>query len=187
LKEVTQRCETVSQAVTLAGRKLIVPDFLGNRAPFANPEATAVIAGLTLKADLDDLIATYIAGVTGIGYGLRQIIQAQAQHGVQPKTIVISGGAGRSDAMKQLLADACGVPILSPTSTEPVLLGAAMLGAVGAQHFATVSDAMKEMSSIESRFVPAGGAIAELHAARFKAFEALQMADGLLQHAMPSE
>ncbi|MEM6465757.1 MAG: FGGY-family carbohydrate kinase, partial [Pseudomonadota bacterium] len=90
-------------------------------------------------------------------------------------------------AMKQLLADACGVPILSPTSTEPVLLGAAMLGAVGAQHFPTVSDAMSEMSSIESRCVPAGGAIAKLHATRFKAFEVLQKADGLMQRGMLPE
>ncbi len=186
LEEVTRRAPDISHAVILAGRKLIVPDFLGNRAPFANPEASAIISGLTLRADFDDLIATYVAGITGIGYGLRQILQAQAKQGLSPKAIVISGGAGRSAAVKQMLADACGMPIFSTNSSEPVLLGAAMLGAVGSRHYATVSEAMGQMSSIDARFMPAKGKTEKAHHARFKAFEALQAADHALIGDVPS-
>ncbi|WP_300064137.1 FGGY-family carbohydrate kinase [uncultured Roseobacter sp.] len=187
LEEVTRRSLRMSDAVKLAGRKLIVPDFLGNRAPFANPEATAVIAGLTLRTDVDDLIATYVAGVTGIGYGLRQIMQAQAGQGVRPQAIVISGGAGRSAAIKQMLADASGVPILSTTSAEPVLLGAAILGAVASRQFATLTEAMGQMSSIEARFTPTGGRTAKMHQTRFDAFELLQAADHHLQRELLRE
>ena len=186
LSEVTRQTPDISDAVTLAGRRLIVPDFLGNRAPFANPEAMAAIAGLTMRSDLDDLIATYVAGITGIGYGLRQIMEAQADTGLKPKAIVISGGAGRSAAIKQMLADASGMPILSTTSAEPVLLGAAMLGAVASQQSATLTDAMREMSSIEDRFEPKTGTASHFHEARFKAFETLQTADRLLQDGLPA-
>ena len=182
--EVVRRAPDISDAVPLAGRRLIVPDFLGNRAPFANPEATGVIAGLTLRSDVDDLIATYVAAITGIGYGLRQILEAQAEQGIRPEAIAISGGAGRTATVKQLLADASGLPVLSTTTSEPVLLGAAMLGAVGARHFATLKDAMEEMSSIAERFSPAGAPPSGLHQARFEAFENLQAAEHYLGKAL---
>lgn len=182
--EVVRRAPDISDAVHLAGRRLIVPDFLGNRAPFANPEATGVIAGLTLRSDVDDLIATYVAAITGIGYGLRQILEAQAEQGIRPEAIAISGGAGRTATVKQLLADASGLPVLSTTTSEPVLLGAAMLGAVGARHFATLKDAMEEMSSIAERFSPAGAPPSGLHQARFEAFENLQAAEHYLGKAL---
>ena len=177
LQQVEQRVDTIAAAVELAGDRLVVPDFLGNRAPFADPDATAVICGLTQRTDLDDLVSTYVAGVYGIGYGLRQIMQAQAHHGVSPQSVVISGGAARSAAIKQMLADASGFPILSTTSVEPVLLGAAMLGAVSSGHFDRLQDAMTEMSSIQDRFLPAPAERANQHAARFRAFEKLQQAE----------
>lgn len=184
LQQAIAQVEDASAAVDLAGARVIVPDFLGNRAPFANSDATAVISGLTLRTDLDDLVRTYIAGVYGIGYGLRQIMQAQARHGVQPQSIVMSGGAARSDAMKQMLADASGYQILSTTCEEPVLLGAALLGAVSSGQFETLQQAMSEMSSIKDRFAPSQGSIADQHAARYRAFECLQQADHELQRTL---
>lgn len=59
----------------------VVPEFLGNRAPFADPHARAVIAGLGMERDFESLVALYIAGLCGIGYGLRQIIETQAKAG----------------------------------------------------------------------------------------------------------
>jgi len=184
LQQAIAQVKDASAAVDLAGGRVIVPDFLGNRAPFANSDATAVISGLTLRSDLDDLVRTYVAGVYGIGYGLRQIMQVQARHGVQPQSIVISGGAARSDAMKQMLADASGYQILSTTCEEPVLLGAAVLGAVSSGQFGTLPQAMSEMSSIKDRFLPSQGSIAVQHAARYRAFERLQQADHELHSAL---
>lgn len=183
LQDVERRAETASKAALLAGPKVIVPDFLGNRAPYADPSATAVMTGLTLAKDLDDLVATYVAAILGVGYGLRQIMEVQAKHGVHPKSIVISGGAGESDTIKQLLADASGYPVVSTASPEPVLLGAAMLGAVAGNAHATLTRAMAEMSSVRARFIPAEGAIKKFHQARYAAFEALQEADRHVRHA----
>ncbi|TRR19078.1 FGGY-family carbohydrate kinase, partial [Salmonella enterica] len=87
----------------------VVPEFLGNRAPLADPHAKALIAGLGMERDLDNLTALYVAGLCGIGYGLRQIIDAQRACGIESENIVISGGAGQHPLVRQLLADACGV------------------------------------------------------------------------------
>lgn len=176
LQEVALRAPNASDAIAIAGHRLIVPDFLGNRAPFADPSATAVISGLTLASDIDDLVKTYIAGVFGIGYGLRQIMHVQAEQGVAPKAIVISGGAGRSAAIKQMLADASGFPVLASKSPEPVLLGAAMLGAVASGSFSDLTGAMRAMSSVDQKYIPAKH-VADAHAAHFKAFKQLQKAE----------
>jgi D-ribulokinase len=164
----------LSGVVRLAGGIHVVPEFLGNRAPFADPHARAVIAGLGMQRDPDSLVALYVAGLCGLGYGLRQIIETQAAHGAPVETIAISGGAGRHPMVRQLLADASGLPVLAPRAAEPVLLGSAILGAVAAGAFPDIRSAMPAMSSIEARFEPADGPVRQLHDARFAAFRRLQ-------------
>ena len=120
------------------------------------------------------LVALYVAGICGIGYGLRQIIEAQAAAGAPIERVVISGGAGRRDLVRQLLADATGKPVLATQAEEPVLLGAAMLGGVAGGVFDDVQSAMAGMSKISRTYEPGAGAIAALHEARFRAFKQLQ-------------
>jgi len=151
----------------------VVPEFLGNRAPHADPHTRAVVAGLGMDANTESLVSLYIAGLCGLGYGLRQIIEAQARSGAPIQTIVISGGAGRSDLVRQLLADATGVPLAAPSTEEPVLLGAAILGAVAAGAFEDMPGAMAEMSSNAAVYQPSERAAA-YHARRFALFEKFQ-------------
>ena len=164
----------VSDTALLAGGLHVVPEFLGNRAPFADPEARAVIAGLGMDQGADSLVALYIAGLCGIGYGLRQIIEAQSAAGAPIERVVISGGAGRRDLVRQLLADAIGRPVLATEAAEPVLLGAAILGSVAGGLFGDVNAAMKRMSRIARTYEPATGDIAALHVRRYRAFTQLQ-------------
>ena len=169
-----QAADSLSGAVALAKGLHVVPEFLGNRAPLADPQARAVIAGLGMDKDLDSLVALYVAGICGIGYGLRQIIEAQAAAGAPIERVVISGGAGRRDLVRQLLADTTGKPVLATQAEEPVLLGAAMLGGVAGGLFDDVQSAMAGMSKISRTYEPGAGAIAALHEARFRAFKQLQ-------------
>ena len=170
----TQAAASLSDAVALVDGLHVVPEFLGNRAPLADPQARAVIAGLGMDDDLASLIALYVAGLCGIGYGLRQIIEAQADAGAPIERVVISGGAGRSDLVRQLLADATGKAVLATRAEEPVMLGAAMLGAVAGRLFDGVQSAMANMSQISTRHEPAAGTVAACHEARFRAFKQLQ-------------
>lgn len=169
-----QKAAGLSDVVRLADGLHVVPEFLGNRAPFADPHARAVIAGIGMDNDIDSLVALYIAGLCGIGYGLRQIIEAQAENGAPIKRIMISGGAGQQDLVRQLLADATGVPVIATCADEPVLLGAAILGAVSGGAFEDMTAAMTAMSSTRTAYEPASGAIKDIHEARYRAFCKLQ-------------
>jgi D-ribulokinase len=154
----------------------VVPDFLGNRAPFADPHARGVIAGLTLSGKLGDLVGLYLAGIIGLGYGVRQILAAQKSQGIETNMIVVSGGAARDDLVRQLLADSAGVAVAGVTSQEPVLLGAAMLGAVASRSYADLDSAMLEMSEIGHIYEPDADT-RMWHDRRFRAFEVLQKAE----------
>ncbi|MBO9126650.1 MULTISPECIES: FGGY-family carbohydrate kinase [unclassified Rhizobium] len=163
-----------ADATSLVTGLHVVPEFLGNRAPLADPHARALIAGLGMERDIDSLVRLYVAGLYGIGYGLRQIIDAQAQAGVEIDTVVISGGAGQQAFVRQLLADACGKPIVATSADEPVLLGAAILGAVASGSYRDVREAMTKLTMVDGTFTPSVGRIADIHLRRYDAFKLLQ-------------
>jgi len=163
-----------SEAVKLARGLHVVPEFLGNRAPFADPHARAVIAGLGMEQDVGNLVALYIAGICGIGYGLRQILETQDAAGAKVERIMISGGAGQDPLVRQLLADAAARPVLGSRVEEPVLLGAAILGAVASGLHPDIATAMGAMSGTSDSYPPTDGAIAAEHEKRYRAFLSLQ-------------
>ncbi|WP_112313318.1 FGGY-family carbohydrate kinase [Pseudogemmobacter bohemicus] len=166
----------LSKTVALAGEVLVVPEFLGNRAPHADPHARAVIAGLGMERDIESLEALYLAGICGVAYGLRQILDVQHAAGAKVEKIVISGGAGESRLIRQILADATGRVVMGSASDEPVLLGAATLGAVAGGLFPGMRAAMAGLSAPGEAHQPAGGAVALRHERRFRAFTLLQEA-----------
>lgn len=166
--------DSPSDAVRLLEGLHVVPEFLGNRAPFADPHARALIAGLGMQDDIQSLAALYVAGICSIGYGLRQIVDAQAAVGAAVDQVVISGGAGSHDFVRQILADTTGLPVMATQAKEPVLLGAAMLGAVAAEAFVSVQSAMQSMSRVDRVYTPRGDENAAIHARRYEVFARLQ-------------
>ena len=145
LSQEAERRGGAAAAPDLISERHVVPEFLGNRAPFADPDARGLIAGVGMDFGLESLIALYLAGMCGLGYGARQIIETLHGNGVPVDTIVISGGAGQSGLARQLLADATGINVVASTSDEPVLLGSAILGAVAAGAFLEIETAMAAM------------------------------------------
>ncbi|WP_022706229.1 FGGY-family carbohydrate kinase [Paracoccus zeaxanthinifaciens] len=173
LADRAQAKDLGSRAVTMAQGLHVVPEYLGNRAPFADPRRRAVIAGLGLQTGLDSLVALYVAGLCGLAYGLRQIIEAQTRSGLESIVISVSGGAGTHPFSAQILADATGRTVEVTQSPEPVLLGSAMLAAHAAQAVPDLQTAMRMMSSVAHSFQPDAQAAA-IHDTRFDAFERLQ-------------
>lgn len=170
---VLAKVDNPSAAVKLADGLHVVPEFLGNRAPLADPQAKAIIAGLGMERDLDNLMALYVAGLCGIGYGLRQIIDAQKACGIRSENIVISGGAGQHPLVRQLLADACGVSVVSTESSEPVLLGSAILGAVAGHIAPSLPEAMKQFTRVDKTYRCVEQFSAD-HQRRYEAYKMLQ-------------
>ena len=168
---------SIETAATLARRLHVVPELLGNRAPEADPDATGVVAGLTLANGVDDLARLFVATLCGLCYGTRQIIEANQAKGVRFETLVVSGGAARSPLLRRILADATGLRVALPESDEPVLLGSAMVGSVAAGRHPDLPSAARAMVRIAEVVEPSHGQIADFHAAKFAAFQILQTSE----------
>jgi D-ribulokinase len=173
LAKEAERHGGASAIATLVGDIHVVPEFMGNRSPFADPTAKALIAGLGMDRSLDGLVGLYLAGLCGLGYGARQIVAAMREHGTEIDTIVVSGGAAQDPLVRQILADTTGIVVAATTAPEPVLLGAAILGAVASGRYQDIAVAMREMSEIGTIYQPSTN-LAEWHRRRLAAFAALQ-------------
>ena len=175
-REVVARAGGLSEAATLARDLHVSPDFLGNRSPFADPRMRGAIVGLDLREDRESLGELYVAGLVGLAIGLGQIIESLEAGGFDFDEIVVSGGAANSALVRQIIADATGKSVCAAQTSEAVLLGAAMLGAVAAGA-ATMASAMSAMSRLGERHAPADGTVAAFHARKRRAFAKLQRAE----------
>jgi D-ribulokinase len=147
-RRIVSRSGSLGEAALLARDVHVMPEFLGNRSPFADPDSRAVVAGMDLDADLGSMERLFVAGLCGLAYGLADVVEAFRSHGVDSDSMVISGGAARSSLVRQIMADTTGLIVAIPETQEPVLLGAAMLGAVAANSCGSIDEAMTSMSAI---------------------------------------
>ncbi|SEP95851.1 FGGY-family pentulose kinase [Faunimonas pinastri] len=171
---IASRVPGMAEAARLARDIHVLPEYLGNRSPHADPHARAVIAGLAIEDDLESLESLFVAGICGLAYGLADVIDALKAKGIPCELLVISGGASRSALTRQILADATGVPVALAATPEPVLLGAAMLGAVAAGAHPTLGDAAAAMSRLGQTTAATSPDLASFHAAKRKVHRAMQ-------------
>jgi D-ribulokinase len=167
-QRVVSRWASLGEAAVLALAIHVLPEFLGNRSPFADPYSRAVVAGMDLDADIGSMERLFVAGLCGLAYGLADVVEAFRAHGVDSDMMVISGGAGRSPLVRQIMADTTGLTIAVPETQEPVLLGAAMLGAVAARSRGSIGEAMAAMSAIGRLSEPTGTGMADFHRSKRK-------------------
>jgi D-ribulokinase len=181
-RDILARAGSLSRAALLAKDLHVLPDFLGNRSPFADPNVRGVLVGLDLRADRDSALALYVAALTGLAHGVVQIIRTLEAGGFDFDMLVVSGGAGRSPLVRQIIADATGKRVGAPETSEPVLLGAAMLGAVAAGR-ADMGSAMSAMSRLAEEVLP-NAEMAGFHDRKRRAFDLMQGAERGIREIM---
>jgi D-ribulokinase len=176
-RRILARAGTPGAAAALARDVHILPEFLGNRSPHADPDCRAVIAGLDFDADIGAMERLFVAGLCGLAYGLADVVDAFAAQKVQSNVIVMGGGAGRSPLVRQIMADTTGLTVALPQTQEPVLLGAAMLGAVASGAYSSISETMASMSALGQMSKPTAPGMAEFHRTKRKVHNLLRALD----------
>ena len=162
-RRIVSRSKIPGEAALLAREIHVLPEFLGNRSPFADPDSRAIVAGMDLDVDIGSMERLFVAGLCGLAYGLADVVEAFRSHGLDSDLMVISGGAGRSSLVRQIMADTTGLTVAVPQTQEPVLLGAAMLGAVAGSCYGSIGEAMASMSAIGCLSEPTAPGMADFH------------------------
>jgi D-ribulokinase len=183
-RRIVSRSGSPGEAALLAGDIHVLPEFLGNRSPFADPDARAVIAGMGLDIDIGSMERLFVAGLCGLAYGLADVVEAFRSHGVDSDLMVMGGGAGRSSLVRQIMADTTGLTVALPETQEPVLLGAAMLGAVAGNACGSIGEAMASMSAIGWLSEPTARGMADFHRTKRKVHGLMRKLDRESRDAM---
>jgi D-ribulokinase len=186
-RRVVARFQTVGETALLARTTHVLPEFLGNRSPHADPNARAVIAGLDLDCDLDSLERLFVSGLCGLAYGLADVVDVMRTHSIPCRMMVISGGASRSPLVRQIMADTTGLSVALPATPEPVLLGAAMLGAVAGGAFASLREAMRAMSRLGPVTQPTAPAMIRFHSTKRRVYALMRQFEKESRMAMQAQ
>jgi D-ribulokinase len=183
-QRIVSRSGSLGEAALFARDIHVLPEFLGNRSPFADPDSRSVVAGMDLDVDIGSMERLFVAGLCGLAYGLADVVEAFRSHGVDSDLMLISGGAGRSSLVRQIMADTTGLTVAAPETQEPVLLGAAMLGAVAGGCYESIGEAMVSMSAIGCLSEPTAPGMADFHRAKRRVHGLMRKLDRESRDAM---
>jgi len=149
----------------------VLPYFHGNRSPRANPDLCGAISGLNLSDSLNNLAILYYATIQAIAFGTKHIIESLNSQGFNINTIFACGGLCNNDVFLQEHANITGCQIILPKEREAVLLGSAILAAVAAKRYKTLTDAMSSMSTTGKIISPADNiSIKNFYNSKYKIF-----------------
>lgn len=147
----------------------ILPYFLGNRSPNADPHARGIVSGVTLDESPETAARLYYATIQSIAYGTRHIIEEMNRKGYRIRRIHACGGGTKNPVWLQEHADVTGCEIILPGEPEAVLLGTAMLAAVGAGVYPSIQEASFRMGRVGATIKPRR-IFKRFHDAKYKVF-----------------
>jgi glycerol kinase len=151
LKIITRASETHDLATRVPDSHgvYMVPAFVGLGAPYWEPEARALICGLTLDAT-DAHLAR--AALESVAYQTKDLIDAMsADAGPASAALRVDGGMAANDWLCQFLADILVAPVERPATVETTALGAAFLAGLATGVWDGL-DAVERTWSREGRF-----------------------------------
>jgi glycerol kinase len=117
--------EQLAASVPDSGGVYFVPAFTGLGAPYWDPHARGVIAGLSRGSSRAHIAR---AALESIAFQSAELLDAmQKDAGERLTELRVDGGAAANDLLMQFQADLLGVPVLRPRALETTALGVAYL------------------------------------------------------------
>ena len=125
---------------------VFLPCMQGAMTPEWNGAARGVFYGLTLAHTRGHVMRAILEGSA---FGLRDILDAMGNAGLEVRRLTIVGGGAKGPLWRQIKADVTGLPVRIPKSVETTATGAAILAAVGSGVHASVADAVASFVSFQ--------------------------------------
>ena len=130
------------------------PFLAGQVTPYYDSAAKGGFIGLGLHHDRPSLIRALLEGCANEMRAIVDTFQRDMVGGVTE--LRLTGGGTKSIGFVRIMADIIGQPVSVMKVRECTALGAAILGAMGAGHFANADEAVESMVHIESTVDPNG-------------------------------
>lgn len=144
--------EAMARGMTDNGGVYLVPAFVGLGAPHWDPDARAMLTGMTLGTTAAHVVRAMLEAVA---YQSRELVATMVRDsGMSASLVQIDGGMVSNDWLCQFLADMLGVAARRPGNVESTALGIAFLAGVGAGIWPSLANAPIR-SANDRQFEPA--------------------------------
>ncbi len=128
-----------------------MPYLMGERSPHNDPDARGVFWGLNMSHTRGDMTRAVLEGVA---FGLRDSFEIVKGLGQNIEEIIINGGGSKSDFWCQMIADVMHTKVVKLENDAGPAYGAAILAAVGAGVFQSVTEACGKIIKTTEEYVP---------------------------------
>lgn len=128
-----------------------LPYLTGERTPHADPYARACWIGIHSRTTRNELVRSVMEGAT---FAMNDAVTILRSRGLKIRQIRLSGGGARSAFWRQLQADVYRATCVTINAEEGPAYGVALLAAVGAGEFRSVSEACQAGISITRTIRP---------------------------------
>jgi len=128
-----------------------LPGFAPSAPPFAREGHAGALIGLDTHTSRGELVKAVLEGMS---YELSLGINLLQGVGISIQALRCAGGGSRSARWLQLIADITGLPVERVVPSDPALLGAAMLAAVGSGAYGNLDEAARRLVRVSGRYEP---------------------------------
>ena len=138
LIKTSSEVEKLAETVDDNGGVYFVPAFTGLGAPYWDPYARGMIAGLTRGVTSGHIAR---AALESIAFQVKDVMRAMEDDaGFRINELKVDGGAVVNDLLMQFQADLIGIPVIRPETTETTALGAAYLAGLAVDYWESIGE-----------------------------------------------
>lgn len=153
---------------------VFLPFLIGAGYPYWNPEAKGAFLGLKFSNTKSDMLRAVMEGVT---LESKDMCEKMKANNVQINSLAITGGATRSPAWRQIIADMFDVEVKQLAVGDATIVGVAILAGVGVGIFPDVKSGVQRMVGYTDTVRPNAQEVAvyaksyEVYTAAYQAFQ----------------
>lgn len=149
-----------AETVDIDDKLIFLPYLMGERTPYANPDAKGAFVGATMTTNRGHMTKAVLEGVC---FGLRDSMEILKDIKDPIKAVRVIGGGAKSDLWKQILADVLNMEIQEINTNQGGALGGAILASVGTGHFETVEAGCEAMIKVVNQVQPSAEKVEMYH------------------------
>ncbi len=133
---------TIAAQVHDTGGVWVMPALQGLGTPYMQPEARAVLGGISRATTRAHIVRAVLEGIT---FRSREVLETLLEDASvdKPERLRVDGGAASNDFLLQQLADIVGIAVERPQSVQASALGAAYLAGLATGVWSTI-DAVRD-------------------------------------------
>jgi xylulokinase len=144
-------CERAKGVPAGAKGLVFLPYLAGAATPRYDSDARGVLAGLTFAHDRACIARAIMEGIT---MDMRDMMVAIRAAGASVDTVRLLGGPTKSELWNQIQADVYGATVQTLKIGDATVLGAAIMGGVGAGIFPSLAEGAQAMARVDRTYEP---------------------------------